>query len=197
MSHHTSIIKRIKSLFRIRRHNIYLEQHGFYTSFNDRQYARSAGIYPFLPYSLADLLEHRSITGINILIASHRSNAIWFAHRNNQVTIGRFWHSRRKNPKIRQIDDIMNYSGDPVDMLIWDSLQMPANWEKLVNLLSPRGVVIIVYENYYFAMDSGFSELGDLLTARGMKSLEFHNPGPRHEIMSAELYYPTDNLLNI
>lgn len=194
---HTSLISRIKSLFRVRKHNLYLEQHGFYDSFDDRQYARSAGIHPFMPYSLTDLLEHRSITNANVLIASHRSTAIWFAHRNNQVTIGRFWHSRRNNGKIKQIDDIMNYSGAPVDVLIWDSRQMPANWKKLVDLLSPRAVVIMVYENYYFAMDSGFNELGDLLISRGMKSLEFHNPGPRHEIMSAELYYPDDNLLNI
>ena len=191
-----SIISRIKALFLVRRHNLYLDQHGFYKSFNDRQYARSAGLHPFKPYSLSDLLEHRSITGANVLIASHRSTAIWFAHRNNQVTIGRYWHSRR-NSTIKQIDDIMNYRGDPVDVLIWDSLQMPAHWEPLVNMLAPRGVVIIVYENYYFAMDSGFNELGDLLSARGMKNLEFHNPGPRHEIMSAELYYPDDNILNI
>ena len=194
---HKSIISRIKALFRVRRHNLYLEQHGFYKSFDDRQYAKSAGIHPFLPYSLGDLLEHRAITGINVLIATHRSTAIWFAHRNNRVTIGRFWHSRHKNSNIKQIDDIMNYRGAPVDMLIWDSQQMPANWETLVALLSPRGVVIIVYENYYFAMDSGFNELGDLLSSMGMKSLEFHNPGPRHEIMSAELYYPDDNILNI
>jgi len=150
-----------------------------------------------MPYSLGDLLEHKTITGFNILVASHRSNAIWFAHRNNRVTIGRFWHSRHKNSNIKQIDDIMNYNGAPVDLLIWDSPSMPANWEKLANQLSPRGVVIIVYENYYFAMDSGFNELGDLLSSMGMKSLEFHNPGPRHEIMSAELYYPDDNILNI
>ena len=193
---HKSIISRIKSLFLVRKRNLYLEQHGFYKSFDDRQYARSAGVYPFMPYSLSDLLEHRPITGINVLIASHRSSAIWFAHRGNQVTIGRFWHSRR-NTGIRQIDDIMNYRGAPVDLLIWDSRQMPANWELLVNMLSPRGVVILVYENYYFAMDSGFNELGDLLSSRGMKSLEFHNPGPRHDIMSAELYYPKDNILNI
>ena len=192
-----SIISRLKALFRVRKRNLYLEQHGFYNSFDERKYARSAGVYPFLPYSLTDLLEHRQITGTNILIASHRSNAIWFAHRNNQVTIGRFWHSRRHNPKIRQIDDIINYDGAPVDMLIWDSSQMPDNWEKLVGFLSPRGVVIIVYENYYFAMDNGFNELGELLASRGMRSLEFHNPGPRHDIMSAELYYPRDNILDI
>ena len=194
---HISILGRIQALFRVRRRNIYLEQHGFYDSFNDRKYARSAGVYPFFPYSLTDFLEHRKITGINILIASHRSNAIWFAHRNNQVTIGRFWHSRRHNPKIRQIDDIINYAGAPIDMLIWDSPEMPANWEKLVDLLSPRGVVVIVYENYYFAMDNGFNELGEYLNSRGMRSMEFHNPGPRHEIMSAELYYPRDNILDI
>ena len=194
---HKSIISRIKAFFRIRRHNLYLEQHGFYKSFDDRQYARSAGLQPFMPYSLSDLLGHRSITGANVLIAAHRSTALWFAHRNNRVTIGRFWHSRHSNAKIKQIDDLMNYRGEPADILIWDSQQMPVKWEKLVDLLSPHGVAIIVYENYYAAMDSGFNTLGDLLTSRGMKNLEFHNPGPRHELMSAELYYPAENILNI
>ena len=181
----------------MRRHNLYIEQHDFYKSFDDRQYARIAGLHPFFPYSLSDFLEHRAITGTNVLIATHRSTAIWFAHHNNSVTIGCFWHSRHQNNNIHKIDDIANYRGAPVDILIWDSMQMPENWEKLVDLLSPHGVVIIVYENYYFAMDCGFNKLGDILTSRGMKNLEFHNPGPRHEIMSAELYYPEDNILNI
>lgn len=191
-----SFFGRIKKLLWGNRHNTYLAQHGFYESFNDRKYRRSAGVHPFMPYSLADLLEHKTLANLNVLIATHRSSAIWFSHRNAKVTISRYWHSRR-NTGIVQIDDLLNYTGDPADILIWDSPRMPACWEKLANFLSPQGVVIIVYENYYFAMDGGFSQLGDLLTARGMRNLEFHNPGPRREIMSAELYYPRDNVLDI
>ncbi len=64
-------------------------------------------------------------------------------------------------------------------------------------MLSPRGVVIFVYSQYFDALENGLGALCDHLDKLGMRNLEFRNPGPRREIMTAVLYYPRDNALDI
>lgn len=194
--------KRIGKLFASGRRHQYLEQRGYYESFDDDRYSRSPESFPYLPYSLQDMLEAKRIVGKNVLVASHRSTALWFRQgKKNRVTLAR---PRREENKDRQgrlqhVDSYKEYDGDPVDILVWDSHTMPADWKDFIaRALSPQGVVIFVYSQYFDALENGLGALRDHLVSLGMRSLEFCNPGPRREIMTAELYYPPrDNALDI
>lgn len=200
-SHHhhrsNSIFKRIKNFLFPPRRNQYLVQHGFFDSFDEHKVSRAPERFPYLPYSLLDLLESRTIVDLNIFVAAHTSTAAWLSRRNDMV-LGRksryHWHSKR----VGMIADYTEYKGKPIDLLIWDSRHAPDDWKGFVDAhLAPRGVVILVYSSFHDAMEHGWGTVGEVLTARGMKTLEFCNPGPHTEVMTAELYYPQDNVLGI
>ena len=196
--HHDSIFNKIKGYFTRKKRHLYLEQHGYYDSFDDRKYSASPSSFPYLPYSLEDVLESRKPSNLNIFVASHRSTAHWFKRRANDVTIARPPHNDHHYSSVKHIGSYSEYSGPKIDLLIWDSHEKPSAWDRFLDAnLAPRGVVIIVYSNRSDAMEQGFGYLGDYLTGKGYKSLEFQNPGPRREIMTAEMYYPADNVLNI
>ena len=204
-SHHgtkESFWKRIGKLFDLHRSHPYLKQHGYYDSFNDSKYVRSPESYPYLPFSLQDMLDAKNIFGKNVLVASHRSTALWFRQgKRNQVTLARPRSEEHKGRRGRllHVDSYKEYSGEPVDILVWDTHDMPTDWKEFIaRVLSPRGVVIFVYSQYFDALENGLGTLRDHLVSLGMRSLEFCNPGPRREIMTAELYYPPrDNALDI
>lgn len=203
-SHHRdgeNFWKRLGRLFASGRHHPYLEQHGYYESFDDDRYARSPESFPYLPYALQDMLEAKKIAGKNVLVASHRSTALWFRRgKRNTVTLARPRRDENKgrHGRLEHIDSYRDYQGAPVDILIWDSHNMPEDWaEFIARVLSPRGVVIFVYSQYFDALENGLGTLRDHLVSLKMRSLEFSSPGPRREIMTAELYYPRDNVLDI
>ena len=204
-SHHKTkggFWKRIGNFFRFTRRQPYLEQRGYYDSFDDGIYARSPESFPYLPYSLQDMLEAKKIVGKNVLVASHRSTALWFRQgRKNQITLARprSEENKGRQGRLLHVDSYKDYVGEPVDILFWDSHTMPADWKEFVaRVLSPRGVVIFVYSQYFDALENGLGALCDHLASLGMRSLEFSGPGPRREIMTAELYYPPrDNALDI
>ena len=52
-----AFLKRIEKFFTGNKPSQYLEEHGYYDSFDDDKYARSPESFPYLPYSLQDLLE--------------------------------------------------------------------------------------------------------------------------------------------
>ena len=193
--------KRVGRVFAARKRHSYLEQHGYYDSFDDKRYARSPESYPYLPYSLQDLLDAKKISGMNVLVASHRSTALWLRRGGkNTVTLARPRRSGTENQRgrLQHADSYQDYSGPPVDILVWDSHTMPSDWEEFVaRALSPRGVVIFVYSQYFDALENGLGALCDHLDKLKMRNLEFRNPGPRREIMTAVLYYPRDNVLDI
>ena len=190
--------ERLKKFLFPPNHNLYLQQHGFFASFDEREYARSPELYPYLPYSLQDVIENKRLTGFNILVASHTSTARWLSRRKNTVTLGRISYASRRKFQIRMLNDFREYNGQKLDVLIWDSRRRPENLTNFIeSKLSPTGIVIIVYTDRAAALKSGFDAIGEALVARKMKCLEFQNPGPRNEIMTAELYYPQDNVLNI
>ena len=194
--------KRIGKLFVSGGRHPYLEQHGHYESFKDKRYSRSPESFPYLPYSLQDMLEAKNISGKNVLVASHRSTALWFRQgKKNQVTLARPRSEENKDRRgrLQHVDSYKDYDGAPVDILVWDSHTMPADWKEfLARVLSPQGVVIFVYSQYFDALENGLGALRDHLVSQGMRSLNFCNPGPRREIMTAELYYPPrDNALDI
>lgn len=195
------IFKRVGRFFATLKSNPYLEQHGHYDSFDDRKYARSPESFPYLPYSLQDLLEAKKLANMNVLVASHRSTALWLRRgKKNTVTLARPRHggSENQHGRLLHVDTYKDYSGKPVDILVWDSHTMPPDWaEFIARVLSPRGVVIFVYSQYFDALENGLGALCDHLDKLGMRNLEFRNPGPRREIMTAVLYYPRDNALDI
>ena len=194
----SKFFRRIKNFFFPPVHNQYLLQHGFFDSFDERKYMRSPELFPYLPYSLQDIIESKMLTGLKVFVASHTSTAVWLSRRKNLITLGRKSHYRWRSDRVKTITDYREYGGDKLDMLIWDSHRIPEDWQSFIEAnLSPRGVVIIVFYNLHDAMELGFGVLGDVLLERGLKSLEFQNPGPHTEIMTAELYYPQDNVLNI
>lgn len=193
---------RIGNFFSLRKRHPYLEQHGHYESFDDKRYARSPESYPYLPYSLQDMLAAKNISGKNVLVASHRSTALWLRRgKKNTVTLARPRSGGTENQhgRLLHVDSYKEYAGAPVDILVWDSHSMPSDWKEFIaRVLSPRGVVIFVYSQYFDALENGLGVLRDHLVSLGMRSLEFCNPGPRREIMTAELYYPPgDNALGI
>ena len=197
MKKHSRMLTRIKNFFTFRKRNSYLDAHGFYESFKNRSEKRSPGYYFYMPYSLADILEVKKISGMNVFVASHVSTAALLMRRKNTVTLGRtsqyHWHGH-----VDMISSCREYRGDKLDIVIWDSHRMPDDWEGFIDAhLSPRGVVIIVYFDYFGAMEHGFGMLGDVLVKRGMKRLPFVNPGPHNDTMTAELFYPQDNVLDI
>lgn len=189
--------QRVGRFFAARKRNQYLEQHGFYDSFSDKRYAHSPESYPYLPYSLQDLLEAKKISGRNVLVASHRSTALWLRRgKKNTVTLARPRPGGTENQRGRllHVDNYQAYVGEKVDILVWDSHTMPSDWKEFVaRVLSPRGVVIFVYSQYFDALENGLGALCDHLASLGMRCLEFRNPGPRREIMTAVLYYPPGN----
>ena len=194
--------KRIGKLLDFHKSHRYLEQHGYYESFDDAKYVRSPESFPYLPFSLQDMLDAKNISGKNVLVASHRSTALWFRQgKRNRVTLARPRSEEHKGRKgrLEHVDSYKEYNGEPVDILIWDSHEMPGDWEEFIaRVLSPQGVVIFVYSQYFDALENGLGTLRDHLVSRGMRSLEFCNPGPRREIMTAELYYlPRENALGI
>ena len=193
--------KRVGGFFAVRKRNSYLEQHGFYESFDDRRYAHSPESHPYLPYSLQDLLEAKKISGKNVLVASHRSTALWMRRgKQNTVPLARPRPGGTENQRDRllHVDNYQEYAGAPVDILVWDSHTMPSDWKEFVaRVLSPQGVVIFVYSQYFDALENGLGALCDHLASLGMRCLEFRNPGPRRELMTAVLYYPRDNVLDI
>ena len=90
--------KRVGRVFAARKRHSYLEQHGYYDSFDDKRYARSPESYPYLPYSLQDLLDAKKISGMNVLVASHRSTALWLRRGGkNTVTLARPRRSGTEN----------------------------------------------------------------------------------------------------
>ncbi|MBP5530561.1 MAG: hypothetical protein J6Y54_00840 [Lentisphaeria bacterium] len=193
--------KLIGEFFSRRERNEYLEQHGYYESFDDRTYSKSPESFPHLPFSLQDMLEAKKIAGRNVLVATHRSTALWFrAGKKNAVTLAR---PRRggnsgRQSRLRHVDSYKEYDGAPVDILVWDSHVMPSDWREFVaRVLSPRGVVIFVYSKYFDALENGLGALCDHLESLGMRQLEFRNPGPRRESLTAVVYYPRDNALDI
>lgn len=194
--------KRIGKLFASSQRHPYLEQRGYYDSFDDDRYMRSPESFPYLPYSLQDMLEAKKIVGKNVLVASHRSTALWFRQgKKNSVTLARPRHAENKGRqgRLQHVDSYKDYNGAPVDILVWDSHTMPPDWKEFIaRVLSPQGVVIFVYSQYFDALENGLGALCDHLASLGMRCLEFCNPGPRREIMTAALYYPPrDNALDI
>ena len=194
----SGFLTRIGRFFSARKRNAYLEQYGYYDSFDARRLAHSPGAYPYLPYSLQDMLNAKRITGKNVLVASHYSTALWFAGGRNTVTLARELRDGKGSSRLRYVGSWREYSGPPVDIMVWDSHAMPSDWGTFADrVLSPRGVVIFVYSQYFDALESGLGALCEYLVKAGMRSLEFRNPGPRRELMTAELYYPRDNVLDI
>ena len=193
--------KRIGEFFARRKRNSYLEQHGYYDSFDDRIYSKSPESFPHLPFSLQDLLEAKKITGKNVLVASHRSTALWFrAGKKNAVTLARprLAGNSGRPGRLQHVDSYKEYVGAPVDILVWDSHTMPADWREFIaRVLSPRGVVIFVCSRYFDALENGLGALCDHLESLGMRRLEFSNPGPRRESLTAVVCYPRDNALDI
>lgn len=192
-------LKRIGDLFTRKRHP-YLEQHGYYDSFSDRKYMRSPESFPYLPYSLQDIIEERKLSGLNVFVASHRSTALWLRRgEKNVVTLGRPRHNGGTGSgRLRYIDSYRQYSGPPIDIIVWDSHQMPEDWAEFSDrFLSPRGVVIFVTSHYFDALENGLGAICEHMTGQGMRLLEFRNPGPRREILAAILCYPRDNVLDI
>ena len=145
-----------------------------------------------------DILEGKRLEGLNVFVASHPSTAAWLSRRQNTVTLGRKLHRHWRNDRVKTVFDYRECGGEKFDLVIWDSHYLPEEWQNFVDVnLSSRGVVIFVFTNFYAAIELGFGSLCDILVERGMKSLAFVNPGPRTEIMTAELYYPRDNVLDI
>ena len=193
------LLKRIGAFFTRKRHS-YLEQHGYYDSFSDKKYMRSPESFPYLPYSLQDILEDRKLSGLNVLVAAHRSTALWLRRgKKNTVTLGRLRHDGGNGSgRLQYIESYRQYAGPPLDIIVWDGHQMPENWtEFLGRALSPRGVVIFVTAHYFDAMENGLGAICEQMTELGMRQLEFWNPGPRREILIAILCYPRDNVLDI
>ncbi|MBQ6351743.1 MAG: hypothetical protein IJJ28_00565 [Lentisphaeria bacterium] len=196
--HRDGIIKKIKLYFARKKHNVYLDQHGYYDSFDDHKYAKSPESFPYFPYSLEDVLESRKPQNLNIFVAAHRSTARWFKRRHNTVTLARPQHNENHYSSLKHIASYKEYRGPKIELLIWDSHDRPADWNAFIDAnLAPNGVVIMVYSDRSDAMEQGFGYLGDYLTQKGFKSMEFQNPGPRREVMTAEMYYPEENVLNI
>ena len=193
--------KRIGGFFARRKRNAYLDQHGYYDSFDDRTYSRSPESYPHLPFSLQDLLEAKNISGRNVLVATYRSTALWLrAGGRNTVTLARPRHGGNPDRpgRLRHVDSYKEYDGAPVDILVWDSHATPPDWKDFIaRALSPRGVVIFVSSKIFDALENGLGALCEHLESLGMRHLEFSNPGPRREILTAVLYYPRDNALDI
>ena len=137
---------RIGRFFSTRKRNAYLEQYGYYDSFDAHRLARSPGSYPYLPYSLQDVLAAKRVTGKNVLVASHYSTALWFAGGRNTVTLARESRDGKGSSRLRYVASYREYSGPPVDIMVWDSHAMPADWGEFVDrALSPRGVVLLGY----------------------------------------------------
>ena len=193
--------KRIGGFFARRKRNAYLDQHGYYDSFDDRTYSRSPESYPHLPFSLQDLLEAKNISGRNVLVATYRSTALWLrAGGRNTVTLARPRHGGNSGRpgRLQYVESYKEYSGDAIDILVWDSHTMPTDWKEFIaRVLSPKGVVIFVYSQYFDALENGLGALCDHLETLGMRQLEFRNPGPRREILTAVVCYPRDNALDI
>ena len=189
-----SIIKKIKNFLLRHRRNPYLKEHGYYDSFGEHRGHTFS--YPHLPYSLYDVLSAKRITRKNILVIEHRSTAYWFAGNGTEVTLAQ--PSGGQHSLVKRVDSYRDYDGAPIDILIWDSHTLPTDWEEFISAhLSPRGVVIITYSHYFDALDQGFGTLGDHLLSRGLRLLAFKNPGPKRDVMTAEFYYPEDNVLDI
>lgn len=195
------ILKRIEKFFAARRPHTYLEQHGYYDSFDDRKYMRSPESFPHLPYSLQDLLEDKDISDRNVMVASHRSTALWLRRgKKNRVTLARPRRDGKSqgSGRLQYIESYRNYDGPPIDILVWDNHQAPGDWaEFIAGALSPKGVVIFVTGEYFDAIENGLGSLCDHMTELGMRQLMFRNPGPRREILTAILCYPRDNVLDI
>lgn len=195
-----SFWKRIAGVFSLRKRHPYLEQHGYYDSFSDRKYMRSPESFPYLPYSFQDILEDKDISGKNVLVASHRSTALWLRRGGkNSVTLGRLRHDGKAGSgRLKYIESYRHYEGGPVEILVWDTRLFPGDLAEFIDrTLSPRGVAIFVTGHYFDALENGLGALCDHLEARGMRRLEFRNPGPRREELTAVLCYPRDNVLDI
>ena len=188
-------------LFTRRKANAYLEQHNYYDSFDDKKCVRNPGSFPYLPYSFQDLLESKPLSGKNILVASHRSTALWLRRGGkNTVTLARPRHDGKigESSRLQYLESYRNYSGAPLDLLIWDSHRVPGDWEEFTaRVLAPNAVAVLVSSEDFSEPGNELVTLIDTFTKRGMRLLEFRNPGPRREVMTAVLCYPRDNVLDI
>lgn len=194
-----SIWDRIRYFFSVRySRNQYLVEHNYFRSFKRGKGGALKERYPYIPYSLHDVIAAKQPTKLNVFVASHVSSAIWMALRDNKVTLGRSSRYSGHTDHINKINSYLDYSGDKLDLVIWDSHTVPASWKDFIEEhLSPSGVVIIVYGNFQIAMDIGMGRLGQYLIDRRMKSMRFQNPGPHTEIMTAEIFYPQNNVFDI
>lgn len=177
--------------------NSYLEAHGFYDSFDRRRLNQSYGAHPFLPYSLADLLEQKSLWGRTVFVRSHGSTARWFARSRHRVTLGRKCRGNYQAASIDYLEDLENYSGQPIDIMVWDHPRAAANWRGILPFLAADGVVIIVYPDLRSTVEGTLCEMCGELSRRGMRMLRFQNPGPRSDVIFAELWYASDNVLGV
>lgn len=191
----------IKRFFTFRKPNAYLEQHNYYDSFNEKNHVRTPESFPYLPYSLQDLLESKKLSGRNILVASHRSTALWLRRGGkNTVTLARPRHDGKigESSRLQYLESYRNYNGGPVDLLIWDSHRVPGDWEEFTaRVLAPNAVAVLVSSEELSEPGNELVTLIDTFAKRGMRLLEFRNPGPRREVMTALLCYPRDNVLDI
>ena len=188
-------------LFTHRKENAYLRQHDYYDSFDDKKRVRTPEAFPYLPYSLQDLLESKKLSGMNILVAAHRSTALWLRRGGkNTVTLARPRHDGKigESGRLQYLESYRNYNGKPLDLLIWDSHRVPGDWEAFTaRVLAPNAVAVLVTSEELCEPDNGIVTLIDAFAKRGMRQLEFRNPGPRREVMTAVLCYPRDNVLDI
>ena len=195
------ILKRIEKIFAVRQGSCYLEQHGYYDSFKDKKYSRSPESFPHLPYSLQDLLEDKDISGRNVMVAAHRSTALWLRRgKKNRVTLARLRRdgTTQGSGRLQYLESYRMYDGAPIDILVWDSHQVPGDLaEFITRSLSPQGVVIFVTSEYFDALENNLGVLCERLESLGMRQLVFRNPGPRREILTAVLCYPRENVLDI
>ena len=177
--------------------NSYLEDHGFYDSFDRRLLNRSYGAHPFLPYSLADILEQKSLWGRTVFVRSHGSTARWFMKSRHRVTLGRKCRGNYQAASISYLEDVDNYVGNPIEIMIWDHPHAASNWHGILGHLASNAVVIIVYPDFRSTVEGTLCEMCGELTKRGMRMLRFQNPGPGNDMLFAELWYANDNILEI
>lgn len=180
------------------RRNPYLDAHGYYGSFGrHRRYDQRYGAHPFLPYSLADILEQKMPRDCTVLVRSHGSTARWFVKSRHNVILGRRCRGNSPAASIRYVEDIANYECAPLDVLVWDHHLADSGWRQGVKALSPRGVAVVVFPDLRSSLEGEWCEMCEELAKRGMRMLRFQNPAPGRENLCAELWYPADNVLGI
>lgn len=177
--------------------NSYLEAHGFYDSFDSHRSNRSYGAHPFLPYSLADLLEQKGLWGRTVFVRSHGSTARWFARSRHRVVLGRKCRGNYQSASIEYLEDLDDYRGNPVEIMVWDNPHVSSEWRSILPHLAHNAVVVILYPDQRSLTEGPLCDLCLELSRRGMRMLRFQNPGPRSESIQAELWYASDNVLGI